>query len=318
MPPGHRLRPAALIGKRRDRDVDDAALTGHLVLQQFNAVWKRTSKMWTRSVFAIAAGLGCGPAMAEIILHQARIDRGDLVVIGRLIPARAATVSVDANFEAESDSSGRFAFRLTYHPADCVVTLRANEEIREAVVGFCAQAGPTGPAGIPGPVGPVGVAGSLGQPGPTGPPGPAGQPGPKGERGERTGIAGPVGPRGPQGVAGQQGPEGPQGAAGPAGPPGLIGPPGPEGQAGFPGPPGPPGPPGAEGRQGPSGTELRVFLENCPTGGRCVAACQPDEFAVSGTCDPADRLGMDETKVYCVSASGDTGPNWARAICATK
>ena len=63
---------------------------------------------------------------------------------------------------------------------------------------------------------------------------------------------------------------------------------------------------------------MRVFVENCAAGIRCVAKCAPDEFAVNGTCDRGDRLGMDETGVYCAATTGEVGRRWARAICAKK
>jgi hypothetical protein len=61
-----------------------------------------------------------------------------------------------------------------------------------------------------------------------------------------------------------------------------------------------------------------VLVETCPPGARCVASCQPNEFAVNGTCERGDRLSMDETSIYCVSTFGDAGPRRARAICAEK
>jgi hypothetical protein len=235
-------------------------------------------------------------ASADIVLDQARIIGGDLIVMGRVIGHASTTVTLDDTYETQTDQTGRFVFRLPYHPADCVVTLSAGEVSREAVIGFCGQAGPQGPKGD------------------------AGQQGQRGEAGEAvsTGEPGPIGPRGPQGIAGAQGPEGPQGdkgergAPGPRGEAGAAGPAGPRGEVGPPGPPGPEGPPG------PSGTALRVIVETCASGGRCVASCAGDEFTVSGNCHPADRLGVNENSVSCVSIAEDRTAIWARAVCAKR
>lgn len=241
-------------------------------------------------------GISSAPACADIVFDQARIIGGDLVVMGRVIGYGPATVTLDDTYETQTDQAGRFTFRLPYHPADCVVTLSADGESREAVIGFCGQAGRQGPRGE------------------------AGQQGQQGDAGEAvpTGEPGPIGPRGPQGIAGAQGPEGPQGGKGERGAPG------PQGEAGAPGPEGPrgevgpPGPSGPEGPPGPAGTALRVIVETCASGGRCVASCAGDEFTVSGSCDPADRLGMIENRVSCVSIAEDRAANWARAVCAKR
>ncbi|MEZ0168086.1 hypothetical protein [Microvirga sp. TS319] len=244
--------------------------------------------MLERWLLASTLALSAGPAVADIIVEQAMITAGELRVVGRLNKPRQTEVTLDGDHQTKTDANGRFAFRVIYHPADCIVTLRADEEQRKAVVGFCGQrgpegprteampqqasieqpvAGPPGPAGTPGPegplgpqglAGPAGADGSQGLPGPPGPLGPPGPPGPEGS-------AGPTGPQGPQGVAGLQGPQGPQGAPGPRGdagavgplgpegPPGPSGPAGPQGEAGPPGPPGPAGPAGAAGPSGPPG-----------------------------------------------------------------
>jgi GGDEF domain-containing protein len=60
------------------------------------------------------------------------------------------------------------------------------------------------------------------------------------------------------------------------------------------------------------------MVQQCATGGRCVARCGDDEFAVNGTCNRGDRLDMDETAIYCVSTREEQGGMVARAICARK
>lgn len=358
---------------------------------------------------ACAAALASVPAAADIIVEQAMITGGELRVTGRLTRMRQTTVALDDAHQTRSDPNGRFVFRVAYHPATCIVKLRADEEEREAVIGFCGQRGPEGPRvdapvaalgspastpvaqgpvgpagpqgsvgeqgpagpqglkGDPGPVGPTGPMGEKGEPGPVGPAGPKGDPGSQGEPGPKgdpglpgppgpagtspagsaaisgqagpPGPAGPSGPQGPQGLAGHQGPQGaqgvpgPRGEAGPAGPdgaPGPQGPPGPVGQAGPPGPvgpagsdgpagpPGPPGPQGPEGRPGPIEKALRVLVQQCGSGSRCVARCADDEFAVSGLCSRTAYLEVDEGSILCLSRDENPTGLFARAICAKK
>lgn len=234
------------------------------------------------------------PARAEIVVEQAMITNGELRVSGRINPPRVLAVSLDDKGQITSESDGRFGFRLIYHPASCVVTLRAADNSRrQAVIGFCGQKGPEGAGAAP-----MVMAAQ-----------------------QRATPAAPaqIGPRGPQGVAGAQGPEGPQGASGEAGPAGAIGPPGPAGPSGAlgpMGPPGPPGPAGPEGRAGRAMSLLRVQVETCGTGGRCVASCASDEFSVGGTCSTGDRPSMDENSVYCFAMGTNPAPFKARAICA--
>jgi len=98
---------------------------------------------------------------------------------------------------------------------------------------------------------------------------------------------GEVGPRGPQGAAGQQGPEGPQGERGAKGEPGTA-------------------------------IALRVQVEDCTAGGRCVATCTTEEFAVNGTCSGGERPAMDESSIYCFAMGATPIAMKARAICARR
>lgn len=270
--------------------------------------------MWI-SRLLISLGLLCAtPVRAEIVVDQAMITAGELRVGGRLSPGRETTVLLDDAYKTQTLSDGRFFFRLTYHPATCMVTLKVGNENRQAVIGFCGQKGQAGAKGEtsvekgqPGPQGPQGPQGLAGQQGPLG------AQGPQGARGE----PGAVG-RGEAGAAGPPGPAGPAGNDGSTGPIGVTGQIGPEGKAGQRGPMGVPGPVGPEGRPGSMSSPLRVLVETCPAGGRCAARCGADEYAVNGTCDRGDRLGMDESSVFCVSDRDSTGPNSARAICAKK
>lgn len=250
--------------------------------------------MIKRLLIGVALVINSDPsAMADIIVDQAMISAGELRVVGRLSRPHQTVLTLDGEHQTRSEANGRFAFRVIYHPADCIVTLRAGNEQRDAVVGFCGQrgpegqltevpqqasieqpiaVGPPGPSGAPGPQGPQGPPGPAGADGLQGPPGPpgqatsGGQPGPAGPPGPSgpEGPAGPPGPQGPQGIAGHQGPQGPQGAPGPRGetgavgpdgPTGSVGPSGPQGPEGQIGPPGPPGPAGPAGVAGPAGPE---------------------------------------------------------------
>ena len=116
-------------------------------------------------------------------------------------------------------------------------------------------------------------------------------------------AAGPVGPSGPVGAVG---------SAGPAGPPGDPGVPGPAGPAGAQGPPGP------EGKIDAVGTLLRAFVEQCSSGGRCVAQCAEDEYIVNGMCERGESTALDERTVYFISAVDRGTGTWARAICVKK
>lgn len=253
-------------------------------------------------VFACFTLASAAQAAGDIAVDMAMISNGDLRVFGTLAPPRAASVVLDDKFDTRADQDGRFAFRIPYHPETCVVTLKSETLSRQAVVGYCAR--PTAAkqaAAMPAHPAPIMLAANT----------------PKGE----------VGPRGPQGAAGQQGPEGPQGERGAKGEPGTTGPagpPGPAGQAGARGPAGekgergPAGPAGPEGKAAVAAAALRVQVEECTAGGRCVASCTADEFAVNGTCSGGERPAMDEGSVYCVAMGSAPTALKARAICARR
>jgi hypothetical protein len=254
-------------------------------------------------VFALAGT----SAAAEIVVEQSMITNGELRVAGRLNPPRSTEVTLDDKGKVSADATGRFAFRLPYHPAECIVTLRSGTESRQSVIGFCGQRGPEGQAARPDAQAPaITNAANMARSAPVVPP-----------------AAQQVGPRGPQGIAGAQGPEGPQGQRGDKGEAGAKGDTGERGEKGAPGPAGPAGPIGPVGAQGPAGQDgkpgpvgspLRVQMETCEVGTRCRASCNADEFAVSGTCSRGERPVMDEANIYCFSV--EAVPVKARAICA--
>lgn len=209
-----------------------------------------------------------------ITIYDARIEAGDLRISG-VVRKSGIAVVLDDDISVLADKRGRFSFRLPYMPSNCVATLKAGEDEREAVVANCGPAGQPGQAGQPGTIGERGPAGSQGM---AGPPGPQGKIGPKGE----DGLNGDQGPRGEQGLKGDPGPrgdDGPRGATGPSGPPGMAGQAGPSGQAGS------SGESAAMTAAAPSSaTAFRVLrLDTCPVGG-CEVACEGGEVLVSAYC----------------------------------
>jgi hypothetical protein len=250
---------------------------------------------------ALCAAASASSAAADISVSMAMIANGNLKVFGQLSPPHAAGISLDEKYSTRSDQEGRFSFQIPYHPETCVVTLKSDAASRQAVVGYCSQAHFVRVVAVTEKPAPMMPAANT----------------PKGE----------VGPRGPQGVAGPQGPEGPQGErgskgdqgpAGPAGPPGPAGPAGPKGEKGDKGDRGPPGPAGPEGKAAAAASALRVQVEECATGGRCVASCGPEEFAVNGTCSGGERPAMDESSIYCFAVGTKPAAIKARAICARR
>ncbi|MHB2208315.1 hypothetical protein [Methylobacterium sp. CM6257] len=224
-------------------------------------------------------------------------------------PPRAANVTLDDKFDVRASQDGRFSFQVPYHPESCVVTLKSEAVSRQAVVGYCSRphvvvqqvAAPPSQqvAAPPSKPAPMMLAANT----------------PKGEVGPR-GPQGAAGPQGPEGPQGERGPKGDPGPAGPAGPPGPVGQAGPKGEKGDKGDRGPAGPAGPEGKAAAAGA-LRVHVEECTAGGRCVASCGPEEFAVNGTCSGGERPAMDESSVYCFTM-GTAAALKARAICARR
>ena len=95
----------------------------------------------------LQAGVLAGPAQAEIRVLAAKITGGELWVLGSA-DAVEAEITLDERFTGKTDKSGNFEFRLVYHPASCIVTLRARQQERAAVVGECGQQGPPGPVAL--------------------------------------------------------------------------------------------------------------------------------------------------------------------------
>src|SRR5215210_8608903 len=117
----------------------------------------------TKRALATAGGacavLTAGSALAEIGISGARITEGQLWVLGQADEANAS-ISLEDAFEQTTDNRGRFEFRVVYHPATCIVTVKTAAQSQQAVVAGCGQAGPKGdpgPEGRPGPPGPAGL-----------------------------------------------------------------------------------------------------------------------------------------------------------------
>jgi hypothetical protein len=105
--------------------------------------------------------LAAAPALAEIKVSGARITEGQLWVLGQADEPNAP-VTLDGAFEQTTDGRGRFEFRVVYHPATCIVSVKTAAQVKQAVVAGCGQAGPKGdpgPEGRPGPPGPAGLPG---------------------------------------------------------------------------------------------------------------------------------------------------------------
>jgi len=113
-------------------------------------------------VLALTTGT---PAFAEFTIVGARIAEGDLWVIGQ-VDEPNTPVTLDGSYTETSDGSGRFQFRIAYHPATCTVILKTERQSRAVVVANCGQRGPRGEPGPPGPPGPSVPIRQLGQPPP--------------------------------------------------------------------------------------------------------------------------------------------------------
>ena len=147
------------------------------------------------------AVLAAPSALAEIRVSGARITEGQLWVLGQADEPNAS-ITLDDAFEQTTDNRGRFEFRIVYHPATCIVTIKMASQMRQAVVAGCGQAGPKGD---PGP---------EGRPGPPGPPGPPSSSDPAGWRETRAGD--PTEVREPAPSPGQPAPRPQEGAPRPS------------------------------------------------------------------------------------------------------
>ena len=116
------------------------------------AASRRGSPVVRRGLALLAVLAPAGPAAADFDISVARIAEGDLVVMGS-VDEPDGEVALDDLFTARTDSRGRFTFRVVYHPATCIVELKARAQRRSVVVANCGQMGPAGPPGLVGPAG---------------------------------------------------------------------------------------------------------------------------------------------------------------------
>ena len=103
-----------------------------------------------------------------IMVYDARIEAGDLRISGS-VRKGGAVVVMDEDVSVMADSRGRFLSSVCpTGPGACVVSLKSDEDEREAVIAQCApedQAGAKGETGQRGEPGPQGWRGFPGPPG---------------------------------------------------------------------------------------------------------------------------------------------------------
>jgi hypothetical protein len=102
--------------------------------------------MCKRFLVGVLIALNSVPAWALINIDFAAISGGELRVVGRLSSPAEATVTLDDRYETRTDASGRFSFRVAYHPATCIVAVKSGHETPQVVVAGCAQRGPGEPS----------------------------------------------------------------------------------------------------------------------------------------------------------------------------
>ena len=242
------------------------------------------------TLFCVMYFSASAPVVAEIRVEAAKITGGELWVLGSADEADAE-ITLDGRFPTRTDKRGYFEFRVVYHPATCIATLRTPQQARAIVVGECGQQGPQGDRGAqaPGLVGPAGLPGPRGEAGLKGDVGPRGDIGPRGE----AGPPGPPGPAGPEGKPGERGPPGPAGPAGVAGTVGPAGPTGLTGPQGLPGPAGRMGPPGAPSKAKPAPAQTSSVDKPRRTRPQREPEAAPDEPA-----DPNPGTGVSTEDRY--------------------
>jgi hypothetical protein len=90
------------------------------------------------------------PAVSGFTITNATIAEGDLRVDGQVDEPNTA-ILLDDGYTENTDRSGRFQFRIAYHPATCTVVLKSERQSRAVVIANCGQRGPAGPPGAAGP-----------------------------------------------------------------------------------------------------------------------------------------------------------------------
>lgn len=116
---------------------------------------------------AVLSLTGTASAEAKITIWVARIMDHDVWITGQ-VDEPNTRITLDDTYTEETDSKGRFEFRVAYHPSGCIVEIKTGRQSRSVVIGNCGQRGPRGQSGY------VGERGEPGARGPPGPPGPSG------------------------------------------------------------------------------------------------------------------------------------------------
>src|SRR4051794_20128454 len=73
------------------------------------------------------------PAVSGFTITQATIAEGDLRVDGQVDEPNTA-ITLDGGYTENTDRSGRFQFRIAYHPATCTVVLKTERQSRAVVI----------------------------------------------------------------------------------------------------------------------------------------------------------------------------------------
>src|SRR3954451_21845523 len=84
-------------------------------------------------------------AVYGFTISNATIGEGSLRVDGQVDEPNTA-ITLDDGYTENTDRSGRFQFRIAYHPATCTVVLKTERQSRAVVIANCGQRGPAGPA----------------------------------------------------------------------------------------------------------------------------------------------------------------------------
>jgi len=177
-------------------------------------------------VLTFAASCACHAATAAIVVSDAKIQGGKLIVTGSTASANQS-IKLDNRFTIKSNGAKVFAFSIgNYLPPDCVVDLAAGADRATAVVADCGPTGLTprgawasGTAYVANDLVTFGQSTFRAKNGNTGK-----QPDTSPAIWEIFVAKGDVGSTGPTGNAGAAGPIGPVGNKGPAGPKGATGP----------------------------------------------------------------------------------------------
>ena len=110
------------------------------------------------SMLVLSAACTAPARAADMRIEAAKITGGDLWIIG-YADDPGVEITLDGQFPHRTDGRGYFEFRVVYHPATCIATLRTPKQTRSIVVGEFGQQGPQ----APGLVGPRGATGRPGE-----------------------------------------------------------------------------------------------------------------------------------------------------------